>query len=166
MHEKLSELRVVLESAIRGMSPEELVRPREGKWSALQILDHLNLTYNGTIKNFERCLATGKSCASPDRSQKRWQRIVVTGIGIFPPGRTSPARVEPRANPPEELTSEVLKNIERMDSLIAEIDSRFGHGEPLADHPILGPLTAAEWRKFHLVHGKHHAKQIIRLCKR
>ncbi len=166
MHEKLSELSLALESAIRGMSAEELVRRREGKWSALQILDHLNLTYTGTIKNFERCLATGKPGSSPDRSQKRWQRIVVTGLGIFLRGRTSPARVEPRANPPGELTSEILKNIERMDSLIAESDTRFGHGEPLADHRILGPMTAAEWRKFHLVHGKHHAKQIIRLRKR
>jgi hypothetical protein len=28
------------------------------------------------------------------------------------------------------------------------------------DHPFLGPLTASQWRKFHLVHGRHHARQI------
>jgi hypothetical protein len=28
------------------------------------------------------------------------------------------------------------------------------------DHLILGPLTAGQWRKFHWVHGQHHARQI------
>jgi hypothetical protein len=28
---------------------------------------------------------------------------------------------------------------------------------------MLGPLTAGQWRKFHLIHGRHHAKQIRRL---
>jgi hypothetical protein len=31
------------------------------------------------------------------------------------------------------------------------------------DHPILGPFSIAQWRKFHLVHGLHHVKQIQRL---
>jgi hypothetical protein len=31
------------------------------------------------------------------------------------------------------------------------------------DHLILGPLTAAQWRKFHWIHGRHHVKQILRL---
>jgi hypothetical protein len=25
---------------------------------------------------------------------------------------------------------------------------------------ILGPLTIRQWRKFHLIHGRHHIKQI------
>jgi hypothetical protein len=33
----------------------------------------------------------------------------------------------------------------------------------LLDHPILGPLTAAQWMKFHRVHGMHHVKQMQRL---
>jgi hypothetical protein len=28
---------------------------------------------------------------------------------------------------------------------------------------ILGPLTGAQWRKFHLVHGRHHVKQVLHL---
>jgi hypothetical protein len=163
MDAKLSELSSVIEAAVRGMAAEDLVRHREGKWSTLQILDHLNLTYVGTIKNFERCLATGRPGASSDRHSRRWRRLVVTGLGIFPSGRKSPIRVEPRGDPPQELPSEILKNLVRMSEVIAESDVRFGRGKPLADHPILGPLTATEWRKFHLVHGKHHVKQILKL---
>lgn len=27
-------------------------------------------------------------------------------------------------------------------------------------HPVLGDLTIPEWRRFHLLHCEHHAKQI------
>jgi hypothetical protein len=50
-----------------------------------------------------------------------------------------------------------------MDALIEECAERFGRGSKLLDHPILGPLTAAQWREFHLIHGLHHRKQILRL---
>ena len=60
--------------------------PISGKWSAAEILEHLNLTYVGTIKNFDRCLALGKPRASLDRSRTRWRRLVITRFGYFPPG--------------------------------------------------------------------------------
>jgi hypothetical protein len=159
----LSVLRTVLANAIEGMSVEDLARHPPGKWSSVEILDHLNLTYRGTIKNFERCLASGESGASPDRKTKRWQRRAIVWLGYMPEGRKSPKWVLPRGTPVQKLTTEIFENIARMDQLIDECDVRFGRGKPLADHPILGPLTAHEWRKFHIVHGKHHARQINRL---
>ncbi len=165
MDEKLAELQATLLAAIRDMTPEEFARHPEGKWSAAEILDHLNLTYIGTIKNFDRCLALGKRRASLDRGRTRWRRLVITRFGYFPPGRKSPERVQPRGTPVLQVKSEVLENIARMDQLIAECEACFGSSKPVTDHPILGPLTATEWRKFHLVHGKHHVKQILRLRK-
>jgi hypothetical protein len=47
-----------------------------------------------------------------------------------------------------------------MDEAIAQCESRFGKQNRLLDHPILGPLTGRQWRKFHWVHGHHHLKQI------
>jgi hypothetical protein len=160
---KLVELRDLLAAAIEGMSAEDLARHPEGKWNSAEILDHLNLTYRGTIKNCERCLATGKSGANTNRSSKRWQRRGILWLGYFPPGRKSPERALPRGMPIPQLTTEVFENIARMESVIAACDAQFGHGQVIAEHPILGPLTASEWRKFHWVHGRHHAQQIIRL---
>ena len=162
---KLSKLHLALTNAIKGMSAEDFAWQVQGKWSSAEILDHLNLTYRGTIKNFERCLASGKAGASSDRNSKRWRRRVVVWLGYMPTGRKSPERVFPCGTPLTQLKSEIFENIARMDAVIADCDRSFGPGKPLADHPILGPLTAGEWRKFHLVHGRHHARQIVRLRK-
>jgi hypothetical protein len=56
-----------------------------------------------------------------------------------------------------------MGNISRMDEVITQCESRFLSGKAIADHPILGPLTATEWRGFHSAHGKHHARQILKL---
>ena len=163
MDAKLQRLHETLREAIRGMSSESLSRKRQGQWCSAEILEHLNLTYTGTIKNLERRLSTGTPVTDGDRHSKRLQRFFVTRLGYFPRGRKSPERVRPRGLPCEQVISEVFGNIEAMDRLIAECESRFGKRLPIAEHPVLGPLTAAEWRGFHLTHGKHHARQIARL---
>lgn len=160
MHPKLAHLQGVLTNAIGGMSLDDLARHPEGKWSAAEILEHLNLTYLGTIKNLERCLASGKPGASSDRKKMRWPRLLITRLEYFPGGRQSPDRVRPRGTPVEQVTSQFMANFTRMDELISECESRFRSREPIAEHPILGPLTASEWRGFHVAHGKHHARQI------
>jgi hypothetical protein len=65
--------------------------------------------------------------------------------------------------PLEEVRGEISTKIETMDALIEQCATRFGPRNKLLDHPILGPLTATQWRKFHLLHGLHHQKQILRL---
>ena len=163
MDANLAQLRSLLATAIRDMTLDQLSRHREGKWSPAEILEHLNLTYTGTIKGLERCLESGTTSASSDRSRMRWQRLMLIRGGYFPRGRPSPPRVQPRGTPAAQVTAEILENVSRLDGVIQDCETRFGRSKPLADHPVLGPLTAAEWRKFHLVHGKHHAKQIRRL---
>ena len=163
MDSNLAQLHSILAGAIRSITADQLTRHPEGKWSPAEILEHLNLTYTGTIKGLERCLQSGATSASSDRSRMRWQRLVVIRAGYFPRGRQSPPRVQPRGTPADQVTAEILKNIVRLEGVIQECETRFGRNKPLADHPVLGPLTATEWRKFHLVHGKHHAKQLRRL---
>ena len=162
MTSKLSDLRDALAKSIDGMSPEDLSRHPEGKWSSAEILDHLNQTYRGTIKNCERCLAAGKS-GSVDRKSKRWQRRIVIWLGYIPSGRKSPVGALLRGTPVAQLTTEILENIQRMESVIEKCDREYGRGKEIAEHPVLGPLTAREWQKFHWLHGRHHARQINRL---
>jgi hypothetical protein len=57
MHSYLQRLQDAIQSATREMSNEDLNRrPGEGKWNAVEVLEHLSLTYTGTVKNLERSL--------------------------------------------------------------------------------------------------------------
>jgi len=146
-----------------GMSSEQLSwHPRE-KWCAAEILEHLYLTYTGTIKGFEKVMQSGKPLTTRASVKHRLRKLVVLGFAHMPEGRIAPANTRPRGFPVEKVVNELGAKIAAMDAIIAQCEARFGPGIPLLDHPVLGPLTAAHWRKFHLVHGRHHVKQILRL---
>jgi hypothetical protein len=159
----LQRLQEAITSATRGMTVEDLRRHPEGKWSTTEVLEHLYLTYTGTVKAFERVLQEGKPLARPPLLQDRMRTFVVTGLGHLPEGRKSPERALPRGMQPDEVTREIGPRISAMDEVIAQCEARFGKRTRVLDHPILGPLTARQWRKFHWVHGQHHLKQIRKL---
>ena len=156
----LQRLQEGIQSATQGMSGEDLLRHPEGKWCAAEILEHLYLTYSGTTKAFERCLQAGQPQVSARVLRDRVRTIVVVGLGHMPKGRQSPKHALPRGMTPEQVTREIGPRISAMDEAIAQCESRFGKQNRLLDHPILGPLTGRQWRKFHWVHGRHHLKQI------
>jgi Protein of unknown function (DUF1569) len=156
----LQRLQEGIESATQGMSGEDLLRHPEGKWCAAEILEHLYLTYTGTTKAFERCLQAGQPQVHARILRDRLRTIVVVGLGHMPNGRQSPKHALPRGMTPEQVTREIGPRISDMDAAIAQCESRFGKQNRLLDHPILGPLTGRQWRKFHWVHGHHHLKQI------
>jgi hypothetical protein len=163
MDSGLEELRQVLESAVGGMSSEQLSRHPPDKWCAAEVLEHLYLTYTATIKGFEKVRAGGKPLTTPASIRQRWRTLVVLGFSYLPEGRKAPKNTEPRGLPLEKVRTEIGLKIAAMDEIIAQCEARFGQETKILDHTILGPLTAAQWRKFHLVHGRHHAKQIRRL---
>lgn len=159
----LRRLQEAIASAVKGMTAQDLRRHPEGKWCSLEVLEHLYLTYTGTMKAFERCLQAGKPMAREPLLKDRIRAFIVTGLGHLPEGRKAPERTQPRGMLADELTREIGPRISAMDEMIAQCESRFGKRTRVLDHPILGPLTARQWRKFHWVHGQHHLKQIRKL---
>ncbi len=166
MDPHLARLHRELTSSIAGLSAEQLKRGLPGKWCTAEILEHLYLTYTGTIKGLTRLMAEDKSLASPVTWTQRGRALVVVGLGYMPSGRKSPAVGLPRGIPPEKVTAEIMNHIAEMDELLTRCAVRFGTHSKVLDHPILGPLSIGQWRKFHLVHGLHHVKQIRRLRKK
>jgi hypothetical protein len=156
-------LRRDLLASVEGMSNQQLHWHPEGKWCAGEILEHLYLTYTGTIKGFEKMMTSGTPLASPPSVKQRLRTQVVVGFGYMPNGRTAPERSRPRGIAAEEVRRQIGEAMAQMDAMITQCESRFGRGAYLLDHPVLGPLTAPQWRKFHVVHGRHHHKQILRL---
>lgn len=166
MDSRLKRLQGELSSAIENLSGEELSRHPTEKWSIAEILEHLYLTYTGTIKGLERTLAAGETRSTSVTWRQRGRRLIVLGLSYFPAGREAPKMTRPRGVPADQILAEIATKISEMDAFLARCEDKFGAGRELLDHPILGPLTGAQWRKFHLVHGRHHLKQIQALRQR
>jgi hypothetical protein len=144
------------------MSDEDS-RPRsDGKWCVADILEHLYLTYTGTIKGLNRVLEAGKPLARRPTAMDRFRSFVVTGLGYLPEGRKAPPMTAPKGVDRATVRAQIGTQITAMNDLLAECARRFGEGTRILDHPVLGPLTADGWRKFHVAHGQHHLKQIER----
>ena len=163
MDSRLEKLKEDLESAVEGMSSEQLSWHISRKWCAAEVLEHLYLTYTGTITGLERVLRNGKPLASRASMARRILTLVVVELAHKPAGLKAPAIVQPKGLPPEQVRNEIGEKMAAMDAIIAQCEARFGPHVKLLDHPILGPLNALEWRKLHVVHGQHHLKQLRRL---
>lgn len=166
MDRRLDKLKESLQSAVEGMSSEQLSWHPPGKWCAVELLEHLYLTYTATIKGFERVLGKGKPLASRASVSQRALTFVVMGLGRMPAGRKAPAIVMPKGLRAEEVRNQIGAKIVAMDAIIGQCEARFGRRVPLLDHPILGPLNATQWRKLHVVHGQHHLKHLLQLRER
>jgi hypothetical protein len=160
---RLQKLQAEIAAAVAPMSPAQLTAHPPGNWCAAEVLEHLYLTYTGTIKGFERVVEAGKPLATTQTWAQRGRTLVVVGLGHLPSGREAPPVARPRGVPPEKVRAEIGPKIGEMDDIIRRCEEKLGPRQKLLDHPILGPLTAAQWRKFHLVHGLHHVKQLRRL---
>jgi hypothetical protein len=163
MDSYLERLHEAITSSTKDMTAEELQRHAPGKWSAAEILEHLYLSYTGTVKGFGRCLQEGRSLASAPTWKHRVATTVVTQLGYFPSGRKSPKQALPRGTSTEQVMADLVKQIGAMDEVIAKCAARHGKGTRMLDHPVLGPLSATQWCKFHWVHGRHHVKQIRKM---
>jgi hypothetical protein len=65
----------------------------------------------------------------------------------------------------EDLTQAIARHLADLDLLFNEAETLFGPASQCASHTVLGPLNIGQWRKFQLVHGEHHLKQIAAIRK-
>jgi hypothetical protein len=163
MHPTIEATWRVIEAAAAGMSAEQMSKsPAEGKWCAAEVAEHLLITYTATTGGLRKALAKGAPLATKPTLKQRLFQLVVLDIGYFPTGRKAPVMTLPKGLDPAKVVPAVEQALEDMDRTITECEQKFGPRK-IADHPVLGALTANEWRKFHLAHARHHAPQIQRL---
>lgn len=163
MHTTLGQIRDLLTSTTEGMAADDWTRHPEGKWSAALILEHLTLTYTGTSYALRKCLQSGQPSATSPTLKQRLAVFWVVGRGKFPKGIEAPRHVQPKGEASEQPLAAALEQLAVMGELIDEAEARFGPKMKIINHPILGPMSAPEWRKFHWLHAQHHAPQIARL---
>lgn len=160
MDSYLNKLQAELEAAIANAPAEAMQNAPAGKWNSAQVLEHLYLTYKYTNKGIAKCLEGGAPLATRATMAHRFGCMVVLVFGYFPSGRKAPERSVPTGMAFEESRVTISGEIQKMAVGLDDCERRFGASAKIMDHPVLGPLTAHQWRKFHWIHGRHHAKQI------
>jgi hypothetical protein len=165
MQPPLSKLEREIAAALRGLTEGQTqLRLSPDAWSIQQTIEHLQLTYNSSVKSFAGRLAKGNPTRSRPTSQQRLVKFVVVTLGLMPGRHTAPPEVTPAASPQalsgDSLAHSVAASLEQLDGIIAQADHSFG-ALPCMTHFALGPLSASQWRRFHLCHGRHHIRQIL-----
>jgi hypothetical protein len=170
MNHTLHQLQHEIASSLHGLNATQTqLRPAApDKWSIQQIVEHLLLTYSGAEMALNARLAKGRPTLAKPSALQRLQQIAVCNFGYFPHGRTAPPMVtpEPTIHPLSgaELTTATLDHLDRLDVLCNETERLFGTHR-FASHNVLGPLSVHQWRRFQLIHGGHHLKQIAAIRK-
>ncbi len=132
-------------------------------WTVQQIVRHLGLTYAATTEAMEARIAKRSPTRAKPTIAQRVAQFGIIRLGYFPSGRKAPDRVSPGNE--RELSGVLLAAhlhdaLQQMDQAIAAAEALFGPAPRAISHMALGPLSTEQWRRFHLVHGRHHIKQI------
>jgi hypothetical protein len=160
MDRYLEPISTVLEDAVSGMSDEQMAAARGQKWSAAQIIEHLSLAFGATAIGLERNASSDQLEVRRPTMRDRVAIFLVCRMEYIPSGRKAPEYTVPSGIPADEAWRKLRENLAAMDKAITRAEQRWGD-RLIGIHPVLGPLKADEWRKFHMVHARHHAKQIL-----
>jgi ketosteroid isomerase-like protein len=120
MDSRLDKLRETLEAAVEGMSSEQWSWHLPGKWSAAEVLEHLYLSYVGTINGFERVVRRGKPLTTRASMRQRALRLVCLGLNHIPGGVKAPPIVQPKGLPVEKVRNEIGEKMLAMDAAAAD----------------------------------------------
>ena len=170
MHPSFADLQAAFARELAGLSVEEVEWHADGsqeRWNSRQIVEHLLLTYCSSSKVFLQRLEKGRPTLSQPTRRQRIARFVVLRAGKFPGRPQAPAHVTPSVIPCEvragcSLAIKFSEELQVMDEVLSRCEERFA-GDRFATHQILGALSAEEWRRFHVVHSRHHLSQLLSL---
>lgn len=160
MSPELEQIRREAERLAGNISQVDWHYAPQGKWSCAQIFEHLLLSYTVTTKGALQAMQIGKPLGGKPTLRDRIGALYVASLGFLPSGQASPRQTTPKEGVGLDSLRPFHDALVAMDATLADAEKRFGSRVKLLDHPILGPLTAQQWRRFHRTHAKHHMKQI------
>jgi hypothetical protein len=162
MDSYIAKAKDLIEQATTNVSEVELTGAPEGKWSPAQVLEHLAKAFGGSAKAFELQLEGELQPLRACTMKERVGIFLICTLGYFPEGRKAPEKTLPSENPEGFATlRRTLENLDRAGRALDALEKKWGTGVKVFTHPVLGPLTVPQWRKFHFVHTRHHMKQVV-----
>ena len=166
MHQDLRRLETAVTNALEGLNQratQASPRSHPEKWSIQQIVEHLLITYRGSIPAIQARIDKRRATRARPTLRQRVGQFAIITLRRFPRGRRAPAAVSPplpsTIRSGQELAQWMRAELAKMDEVTARGQHLFGDRRAVS-HIILGPLSMHQWRRFHLIHGLHHLKQI------
>ncbi len=154
-------------AAVDALTPEVRGRrPSADAWSPVEVLEHLVLAEEATLRSIERRVAGGAGCSDLG-APPRWKAAALM-VAVASPFRFRvPARaraVHPAGAPSDALRAGFAGFDARWRAL-AEVlpDALVDAG--LMRHPVAGPLTAADAARFTAAHVERHRRQVGRAAR-
>ena len=163
MHPDLQRALDDITRSVTGMTGEQMEARLPGKWSASDILEHLMLSFQASGARLVSAMDEGQPMARPGTWKERLGAFVVVSLGYFPTGRKAPEYVQPKGMKAPDIVDAAKAALVDFDATAARCAGRFGPGRKVTNHPILGPFSVRQWRRFHRVHTRHHMKQVAAL---
>ncbi|HEV8303727.1 MAG TPA: DinB family protein [Gemmatimonadales bacterium] len=157
----LSDLPALVLGPLEGRPDADWQRAPEGKWTPAQIVEHLALGLESSGARFKERRARPPMVRRPRTFAETLAKLFIFGLRRFPPGRRAPEgatpapRVERAAAEGRFRIGLALWEEVARDVLPARPHDLF------VKHPRLGDLTMDEWMRFHVIHARHHARQIV-----
>ena len=166
MHDDLRRLDTEVTRVLQGLDARNTQATpfsHPDKWSIQQIVEHLLSTYRGSIPAIHARVDKRSATRAKPTLRQRFGQFMIIKLGRFPNGRVAPAAVSPTlpttVQSGDELAAKVSAELRKLDEVTARGEHLFGERRAVS-HIILGPLSMRQWRRFHLIHGLHHIKQI------
>ncbi|HZE94288.1 MAG TPA: DUF1569 domain-containing protein [Gemmatimonadales bacterium] len=156
----LAELPELVLGPLRERSDSEWQRGPAGKWTPAQIVEHLALGLALSAETFTARRNHAPMVRRPRTPAEKIAKLLIFGFRWFPPGRKSPERTTPPAQIDRaSAEAHFLDAIEAWDQVDrALLPER--RADLFVKHPRMGDLTVEEWMRFHVIHARHHARQI------
>jgi DinB superfamily len=149
-------------SPLAGRPDDDWYRAPVGKWNPAQIVDHLGLGLEWTAAGFEARRARDPMVRRPLKLSQRLARVLLMDLGVFPPGFNAPRDAIPAPHASRAAAEAQLRQGFDHMREVAKLLLPTRAGDLFVKHPFVGDLTLPEWMKFHVVHAKHHTRQIRR----
>jgi hypothetical protein len=144
-------------------------RQDERLWNAQELIEHLVLTCRSTTRVLQKRVDRGQPTGEHSSIVQWVLQMAMLSFGRMPVGVPAPIFARPGqlhwpAKSGAELLELLRQEIDQMDSIIDSCKHNFGL-QRVASHFLLGPLRPDQWRRFHVVHIRHHLDQLRRLEK-
>ncbi len=145
---------------LRGRPDSEWQRGPAGKWTPAQIVEHLALGLALSAETFQARKNHAPMKRRPRTPAEKIAKLFIFGLRWFPPGRKAPERTTPASQIARaSAEAHFLAAVEAWDQVDrALLPER--RADLFVKHPRMGDLTVEEWMRFHLIHARHHARQI------